>query len=137
MISNFFNNASMHPVKTALCGAAIILAVPFLAPFVAPVLGALTAPVASLATLFGFASVGTGSAYAAAHTFRHASDNPGKVALGGLGLGIAAPFAAPVLGTAVAAFAAAAAPWVLLGGATLMGVKLFSHLASPRAPQHA
>lgn len=143
MISGFFNYASMHPVKTALYGVGLALATPFLLPWLAP---ALVAPAASLANIFALAAIGTGAAYAGINTIRNigplfhsASANSGKIMLGGFGLGVAAPYAAPLLGPSLAgpalAFAGVAAPAALLLGAALTGVKLVTRLTRPSVPR--
>lgn len=146
MLSGFFNHASMHPVKTALMGGALILAAPLIAPYLAPVIGASLVPaVASLGNILGIGGVVAGGANMAVNATRNigpAFNNASgaKVALGGFGLGVLTPYVAPFLGTLGAptmAFAAAAAPWVILLGVGLIAAKKIGPLFSPAAPRMA
>lgn len=152
MLSNFFNHASMHPVKTALYGGALILATPFIMPYLAPVLlPSLMGPVASLAHIFGITAMVAGGANMAVHAsnnigpmFNSASHNGGKIALSGIGVGVAAPYVAPLLGSLGApalALAGIFAPAAIAIGAVLLATRLASPLfkAPPAAPrlQHA
>ena len=143
MISNFFNYASMHPVKTAMIGVGIALVTPFVLPYLMP---SLIAPVVSLSKLFSILAVGTGAVYAGDHLLKgagpsanSATANGGKIALSGLTVGVAAPFVAPLLGSVGApalALASVFAPAALVIGGALLAVHLAKPLFRPRAPQH-
>jgi len=144
MISNFFNYASMNPVKTVLIGVGVALATPYVLPWLMP---SLVSPVASLAQLFSILAMGTGAVYAGDHLLKgagpaanSATANGGKIALSGLGVGVAAPYVAPLLGSLGApAFALASvfAPAALVIGGALLAVHLAKPLFRTRAPQHA